>query len=201
MSHDDRARTKSISAGDVDDVVGLATALEEEASQRVDVEDMKAIAAELRIDPKYVEPAIARLAQERAQALETEARTRAARRRLAKRVVAAVAALAVLVAVGAGWTRASLGAAWAEVERARAQVESVRARRSGVEALYRDREASRDRDAELLGAMNRIGVERRRYDAAAAAYNARRTGLACALFCAFTALPARAPLSAEIEGW
>jgi hypothetical protein len=201
MSDEERDRAGTIAADDVDDVVGLATELERQASERVDVETMKAIAAELSIDPKYVEPAIANLERRRAEATEAEGRARAKRRRLALRGMSAMAAVGVVLALGAEFTRASLGAAWAEVERARAQVETVRARRTSVEARFRDRPTSRERDAERSGAENRVGIERRRYDAAAAAYNASASGVACALFCGFTRLPDRAPLSSEIEGW
>jgi hypothetical protein len=67
MSDEERDRAGTIAADDVDDVVGLATELERRASERVDVETMKAIAAELSIDPKYVEPAIANLERRRAE--------------------------------------------------------------------------------------------------------------------------------------
>ncbi len=201
MSETERERGKTLAPEDVDDVVGIASELEREAEGRLDVGEMEAIAEELRIDPKYVEPAIARLERERAEARAASERARVRRRALGARALVAFGALVALFAFGAAWTRASLGAAFAEVERTRAQVESVRARQAETEALFGDREPSRGRDAELVGALNRVGIERRRYDEAAAAYNARASGLLGALFCGGTRAPCRAPTSAEIAGF
>lgn len=203
MSDPERERrgARSIAAEDVDDVVGVASELERAAQERVPVEEMKEIAAELRIDPSYVEPAIAMLERRRDQAKVADECERAVRYRRARRAVIGAGALALALGLGLAWTRSALAPAWAEVERARAQVETVRERRERVEAIWRDRSPSIDRDAELAGAENRVGIERRRYDEAAAAYNARASGLPHALLCAASGVPCRAELSSEIEGW
>lgn len=192
---------RTIAADDVDDVVGVAAALEQADQQRVGVGEMKEIAAELRIDPRYVEPAIDSL--ERGRRMAREARERARKRRIALAIRGAIGlgGIAAALALGAAWTRGVLAPAWSDVERARAQVETVRERRERVEEIWRDRPASLDRDAELAGAENRVGIERRRYDEAAAAYNARAGGLPHVLFCRVAGVPCRAELSSEIEGW
>ena len=198
-------RPRHVDRDDVDDVVGVAQELESAATTAADrklaVDDVKDIAGQLRIDPRYVEPAIDELARRR----EDEARQRAAKRasRLAAIKAAMAAVLAALVIAGSGalWTRSALGPPLAEVERHRAQVENVVDRRERIEAIWRDQPAGLDRDAELAGAENRVATERRRYDEAATDYNARAASLPHAVFCGWSGPPCRVPPSSEVEGW
>lgn len=199
MSERDPERT--IPAEDVDDVVGVASELEHVEQRRVRVAEMKEIAEDLRIDPKYVEPAIDALERRRAEESARAEARRATRRAWMVRVAIAVAAAIAVVVGGAAWTRASLAPRWAEVESARSQVENVIDRRERVEAIWRDREVGPDRDAELAGAENRVGIERRRYDQSAAEYNASASGLPHALFCGLAGVPCRAPLASEIDSF
>ncbi len=192
---------ESIPRDDVDDVVGVASELAEAELARVRVEDMKEIAAELAIDPKHVEPAIETLASRRREEAEREARAAAGRRAWAVRVSAVIGALVAIAAACGLWTRSTLAPQWVEVERARSQVETVIERRARVESIWRDREPSLDRDAELAGAENRVGIERRRYDEAAAAYNAAASGLPHAAMCALVGVPCHAPLASEITSF
>ena len=194
-------RERSIPREDVDDVVGVASELAEAEQARVRVEDMKEIAAELAIDPRHVEPAIETLERRRREEREAEDKVRAARRTWAVRV--SVAVFAVLgLGLGAGaWTRSALAGDWTEVERARSQVETVIERRARVQEIWRDQPPSLDRDAELAGAENRVGIERRRYDEAAAAYNARASGIPHALLCRVVGVPCHAPLASEIAAF
>lgn len=74
-------------------------------------------------------------------------------------------------------------------------------RRAHVEEIWRERPESLDRDAELAGAENRVGIERRRYDEAAAAYNASASTLPHALTCGLVGVPCRAPLASEIPSF
>lgn len=197
----EREPERTIAREDVDDVVGVASELAEAESARVRVEDMKEIAADLAIDPKLVEPAIDTLERRRAEERAAAARAAAERRTWAMRVGAVVAALAIVTGVGTAWTRSALAPRWAEVERARSQVETVIDRRAHVEAIWRDRPAGLDRDAELAGAENRVGVERRRYDEAAADYNATASSLPHALLCGLAGVPCHAPLASDIASF
>ena len=54
-----------------------------------------------------------------------------------------------------------------------------------------------DSDAELLGAENRVRVEQKRYDEAAAKYNAEARGVGAGLARTFVGLPAEVPMSNE----
>lgn len=199
MSEPERDRT--IARDDVDDVVGVASELAEAEQARVRIADMKEIAADLAIDPKHVEPAIETLAERRRQEVRREAQAAAARRTWLARGGAAVAVVLGLT-VGCGlWTRSALAPRWVEVERARSQVETVVARRAEVESIWRDRAAGIDRDAELAGAENRVGVERRRYDDSAADYNTAAASLPHAWLCGLVGVPCRAPLASEIPSF
>ncbi|MDQ3033067.1 MAG: LemA family protein [Myxococcota bacterium] len=199
MTENDRERT--IPADDVDDVVGVASELEHAEQRRVRVAEMEDIAEDLRIDPKYVAPAIETLERRRAQALEERTAQLARRRTWIARGAIALAATGVLLIGGAGWTRSALAPRWSEVERARSQVENVIDRRERVEAIWRARPSGLDRDAELAGAENRVGIERRRYDESAAAYNATASGAVCSMFCGIAGVPCRAPLASEIDSF
>lgn len=191
-------KERTIPRQDVDDVVGVASELAEAEAQRVRVADMKEIAAELAIDPRHVEPAIAALERRRAEEKAAADRASAARRAWMVRLGTA-SVVALVVTLGAvAWTHSTLAPRWAEVEARRAQVETVLERRADVEAIWADRAPSLDRDAELAGAENRVGVERRRYDEAAADYNAAAAGLPHALVCGLAGVPCHAPLSSEV---
>ncbi|MBN8613922.1 MAG: hypothetical protein J0L92_25215 [Deltaproteobacteria bacterium] len=192
---------RTIPREDVDDVVGVASELAEAEDARVRVEDMKDIAADLAIDPKHVEPAIETLASRRQAEADRAARAAASRRTWAVRLSAVVGSILALGLVCGLWTRSALAPRWVEVEQARSQVETVIDRRAHVESLWRDREPGLDRDAELAGAENRVGIERRRYDEAAAAYNAAASGLPHAAMCGLVGVPCHAPLASEISSF
>lgn len=192
---------RTIPREDVDDVVGVASELAEAEEARVRVDEMKEIASDLAIDPKHVEPAIETLATRRKEEAERAANEQAARRAWAVRATQGVgASLAVVLACGL-WTRSALASRWVEVEQARSQVETVIERRARVESIWRDQPPGLDRDAELAGAENRVGIERRRYDEAASAYNAAASSLPHALTCALVGVPCRAPLASEIPAF
>lgn len=192
---------RSIAREDVDDVVGVASELAQAEEARVRVEDMKEIAEELAIDPKHVEPAIETLERRRAEAREAEQRSSALRRTWAMRLGTALGVVAALAGGASMWTRAALAPRWVEVEQARSQVETVIERRARVEEIWRDQPSSLDRDAELAGAENRVGVERRRYDEAASEYNATASSIPHALVCGWVGVPCHAPLASEIPSF
>lgn len=195
----------SIARDDVDDVIGHAEGIRKEDEGKLSLDDMRAVGRELDIEEKYIDKAVAKRETEKREAKEAEVVARAERQRqlaLARKVgIGAAAALVLSMLViwlGASSRASELRGLDAEVARARAQLVSVSERQAKVETEYRSRAASPDRDAELLGAENRVRVERMRYDEAAAAYNAARSssfgGWASSLY----GVPERAALSDEV---
>ncbi|WP_437958343.1 hypothetical protein WME76_00940 [Sorangium sp. So ce119] len=189
--------SEKIDYEDVDEVIALAARLAEADKDRLRIEDLERVGAELEIPPHHVRRAVEELAARRQREAAQEI---AGRRRLRW----AGAALAGIVLVLGGITlsaRASLEQARAEVQRRRAQVENVVERRERTRARHEGAAPSPERDAELAGADNRVSIERRRYDEDASAYNALASGLSEQLAARLFRLPARVPLSNEIDAW
>ncbi len=195
----------SIERDDVDDVIAHAEQLRIEDERDLSLEDVKAVGRELDIEPAYIEKAVAKRETEKREQAAAEAALRVERQKqlaLARKVglggAVAVVLGCLVIWLGAQSRASELRSLDAEVARARAQLVSVTERQARVETEYRPRSPSPDRDAELLGAENRVRVERSRYDEAAAAYNAARGrsfgGWAARLY----DVPARAPLSNEV---
>lgn len=136
-----------------------------------------------------------RKAEERKLELESSARTRFLSfvgGGLA--LIAALGAAAALQQAGRGVTQA-----WAEVDRARAQVVNVRQRQAEVLARFGGQPTTPEQEAEVSGAANRVRVERRRYDEAAAAYNASAAGTLAKLAARLHGLPTVAPASDAVS--
>lgn len=186
---------------DVDDVIGLAARLDMEAEDRLTIEEVEAVAAELDIEPQHVREAARTLKDDRAAA-RAEAVARASLRRKIM-AVAAAAVTAVLLGLAAltGVGHTGLTNRYAAVEASRAQVVSVLERQEKVETRYRGLTLDRDREAEIIGAENRVRVETRRYDTAAAEYNRYASGLSASLARAAFDHPARVKLSGEGAAW
>lgn len=102
----------------------------------------------------------------------------------------ALGATAALQREGRGVT-----AAWAEVERTRAQVVNVRQRQAEVLARLGAPPFSVEQEAEVSGSANRVRVEQRRYDEAAAAYNAVTGSTLARLAARLQGRPATVPTS------
>ncbi|AUX24375.1 hypothetical protein SOCEGT47_049120 [Sorangium cellulosum] len=182
---------------DVDEVIALAARLAEADKDRLSVEDLERIGAELEIPPHQVRRAVEELGRRR----QREAARRAATRRRLVWAGAALSALVLLLGALTLSARASLEQARAEAQRRRAQVENVVERRERTRARHEGAAPSPERDAELAGADNRVSIERRRYDEGASAYNALASGLSEQLAARLFGLPARVPLSNEIGSW
>jgi hypothetical protein len=135
------------------------------------------------------------LQKERAEDRRVELDSRA-RQRFALQLSAAIlGAAALLGGIAAHQTSSRLSALDAAVARAKAQVVSVRERQAQVVARFEQAPPGEERDAELSGAENRVRVELKHYDEAAADYNAAADA-AWARFCAqLSKLPERAELS------
>jgi hypothetical protein len=136
-----------------------------------------------------------RKAEERRLELESSARTRfLSFVGVGVALIAALGTAAALQQAGRGVTNA-----WADVERARAQVVNVRQRQAEVLARFGGQPPSPEQEAEVSGAANRVRVERRRYDEAAAAYNATAAGTLARAAAWLRGLPRAAPASDAVS--
>jgi hypothetical protein len=199
---------RMVHADDVDDVIGIAAELRQREESLLTVEDMKEVARELDLEDRFVDRAIAELdarrlrAREAAEAERRVAAEKAARLKRVATIAAVAVACIVLVTFGGACGAAStMRTELAEVERTRAQVKNVVERRASVEARWRDAPDGIERNAELSGAENRVSIEKRRYDEAAARYNAGAGGTMAGLASGLYGLPKRVPLSSEIDTW
>lgn len=203
-----RGETRSVHVDDVDEVIGLAAELKEQAADRLTTTDLEEIGQELDIEPTYVRKAVGALLARRAtQEHEAEreaaiaAREQARRRRLSVQVGIAVASLVFVLFAVVYAKQSSLREARAVVDQKAAQVDNVIERQVVVNARYENVPPGAERDAMLDGAENRVRIERRRYDEAAAAYNAQAGGPIARIAAGLFGLPARMPLSNEVERW
>jgi hypothetical protein len=163
---------------DVDDIIGIAARLEMEAEGRLGLDEVEAIAAELDIDPALVREAAGQLKAKRATQ-RREAVAAKKRRRTLVTAVAGVLATVLLALSGlVGVGHNGLTDRYATVEAAQAQVVQVTDHQEKIEARYKGLELTPDREAEIIGAGNRVRVETRRYDKAAAEYNRYADGIA-----------------------
>jgi hypothetical protein len=196
---------RRIELDDVDEVIGLAAELREREATELTLAELEEVGRELELDATYVHRAVEALDAKRREAAEASKqaeRERVARRSMLARLVVACA-VAGLLATIAVWTsgsssQAELRAHHAEVEARRAQVINVVERKAATERQWRDAPAGPSRDAELSGAENRIRIERKRYDEAAARYNAANGGAFTRYWARRAGLPDRAPMSNEI---
>jgi hypothetical protein len=182
---------------DVDDIIGVASELKQRQADTLTVEEVEEVGRELDIPAEFVRRAIDELEARRRAAAEVAERSKLRTRWI---LFAAGLLLVVLVALAVAG-QASLRQLYSTVEAARAQVHSVVERQAAVEARYQDQPATPERDAELAGAENRVRVEIRRYDAAAAEYNSAADSLPGRLWSGLFGLPRRVPMSDEVASW
>lgn len=191
--------SSGLKARDLDDVIELATRRAEARQDELSRAELERIAAELDISPAEVEAAVSELKRRRA-AEKAAAGARLAgdtlRRKRLTRIGLAVGGVVLLLAL---WTPFSLGGKLSEVERRRSQVHNVVERQAAVQARLGDRAPTREIDAELAGAENRVRIEQRHYDEAAAAYNRAAGGFPALLFRGIFGYPATVPLSADMQ--
>ncbi|GAB4568484.1 MAG: hypothetical protein Tsb0020_21990 [Haliangiales bacterium] len=182
---------------DIDDIIGLAARMRQEDIERLTVEELEEVGQELGIEARYVAQAVETLRSRRAAA-EAEARAAARRRRrLLLSAGLALAGVVALVVVTALVGRSSLHSRLAQVEQQRAQVMSVRDRQRHIAETLTGAAQSSEREAELIGSENRVRVETKRYDGAAAEYNRQAVSLSGTAARWFFDLPARVPLSSD----
>jgi regulator of protease activity HflC (stomatin/prohibitin superfamily) len=114
-------------------------------------------------------------------------------------VVAAGAS--VLVALTLVLLQSGLQSRLVEVDEARARVVQAVKHQRATRQVWEPRPDSRDRQAELDGAANRIRVEAGRYDEAVSRYNRASSAFPNGLARFFSTLPERRPFSSEIDTW
>lgn len=191
---------------DVDDLIHTATRLmqKDAAPETLTADDLKQIGAELDIPARYIDRALEALTQRRLeQERERQERERERQARLARlrRSAWVAAGVAGVLALSGLFVRNGLNSTLADVARQRAQVRNVVERRERVQQRYGSATPGPERDAELSGADNRVSVEQRRYDEAAAGYNASATSFPSVLVVRLTGLPPSVPLSSEVTSW
>ncbi|MEM7245883.1 MAG: TPM domain-containing protein [Acidobacteriota bacterium] len=187
--------TETVATEDVDDLIAIATQLREQEEDALHREDLLAIATELGLESHHVDRAEEELARRRAE----RARQEEEDRRFQRRLLYAGVGLALLVGLFGLVGQASLRKDLAEVEAHRAQLRNVLDRQEEVKRRYRGAQTGPDWVAEVSGAENRVGVERRRHDQVVSDYRARASSFPGALWVRIFGLPKKPPLSHEIE--
>jgi len=186
---------RSVDYEDVDDLIGIASELQSLDEDRLSVEDLRSVASDLDIPDRYVTPAIEELRRRRTTVLALDAATR--KRRAIGIAIASglLALLAILMVMGNG----AIGRRLAEVAEKRAQVVNVIERQRATERQWQEAPPSDEKTAELSGAENRVRIERKRYDEAAAAYNAHVASFPASLWAGLFGHPDALPLSNEVD--
>ncbi|AWV89223.1 hypothetical protein [Bradymonas sediminis] len=155
---------------DVDDIIGLAEELRMADRERLSAEEMAEVGEDLGIEQKYIEQARTELVRQREA--EGRAAAAAAKRARSLRLGVGIGAGALLLIFGI-WA-ASASSTLADHEAAlsaqSAQVASARERQKSVHRLFANRPDSPDKDAELVGAENRLRVEIKRCNEALSRY-------------------------------
>lgn len=181
---------------DVDDVIALAERLRSEDESELSAEEMADIGAELDIPQRYVDQARRQLEEQRERQQREAKRASKLRRKLA---IGAAVALFVLATIFGLWSNSAVSSVsnlHAQVQSQRAQVENVRARQRAIEERLADRPDSPDKDAELVGAQNRIRVETRRLNDLIAEYNQEASAFPASLWTGSEQLPSHLEMPA-----
>jgi hypothetical protein len=180
---------------DVDDVIGIAAEMMREEEGRLDQADLHAVGEELDIPPEYIERARVELRRRREQQSKDLAERTATRKKLALGAMATTGVVALVTGLLYASTAADLRERYADVQSRAAQVENVRARKAAIVQQLAGRPPSPDKDAELVGAENRIRVESKRYAEAATSYNQASGGWFAGWAASVAGLPEHVPVT------
>lgn len=156
---------------DVDEVMELAERLRSEDVVQFSASEMAEMGDELGIPAEYIEQARSQLRERRLREEKLAAEKQAQQKKLVR---FAVIGSVVLVAVFGVWSMSAsskVGQLATAADSAIAQVESVQERQKSVKAMLADRPDSPDKDAELIGAENRVRVELKRCNDVVVRYN------------------------------
>lgn len=176
---------------DLSPLIEIATHEKARADDRLTAKEVDEIAAELGIEPEYIDDAQVILEQRRQQ---DEANEKARSERRMKLLWVGIA-MAALLGLGATISFNGLSTAAAVVERQKAQWDNVLERQRAVQMRVAAQPESRDKAAELAGSENRVRIERKRYDEAATAYNRRASGFPTGIWRNLFGFPDAYPLS------
>ena len=203
--HDDENLPEQIEFEDVDDVIGVALELRDESESKISTDTLEDIAEELDIDPRYVDRALDVLDERRAEAKRMDERSQLLRIQSYKLALKVLLGCLLVSGVGiVSWTlltantQSALASEWAEVEQRRSQVLNVQQRMHLVQQRLAEAPRNIQTNDELAGAENRVSIERRRYDRAAAQYNQLTSSLPHAWFCSYVEAPCHAALAHEV---
>ena len=180
----------NVAQEDVDDIVEIAMHMMIEDDDKLSLEEVEAIGEELDIPAEYIAKAQKQLERDRKAALKAEREAEMAAD-AKKRIVTLI--LAAIGMLGAGWVTivvTSISGAYARVEAAERKVENVIERKAEIEKLYDGKPESADKQAELVGAQNRIRVETGRKADAVAEYGNVARGPVSSMIRAAMGLPA-----------
>ncbi len=191
---------KAIDQKDVDDVIGLATDIDEKQQRelgKVSLDEMVNIGEQVGLDRDDVEQAVGKLeSHKKEQARQVAERLR--RRKIALMVCLGTAALFLLICfVG----RSGLKSAASTAAQKRSQVASVVERRNQTKANFAGKASTPGIVAEIAGAENRIGIEKRRYDQAATTYNKKADSFPGSWGRRLFFMDKKLPLASEIKEW
>jgi hypothetical protein len=176
---------------DVDEVIELASRMRQESQGRLTPEELQEIGEELGIPAQYVERAREELGRRRIQADEAEREAKARRQMLVWRGGIGAVVVVVVFGVWSMFAVSNLRTLYAGVEAHEAEIANLRERQASVVELYAGRPDSPDRDAEIVGAENRVRVAMQRHGEAAAAYNERAGRFPATLWAPVVGLPSR----------
>ncbi|MFO0744340.1 MAG: LemA family protein [Myxococcota bacterium] len=186
---------REVDYADVDDVIGIASEMQNLDQDRLSVEDLESVASEIDIPSEYVRPAIVELRRRRAAMLEARAKKLRLRRNIIIAASALVAALVLWAIIGQN----GLASLEAEAEAQRAQVRNVVDSRRRVHAVWDQAPESRERTAALAGAETRVNREKQRYDEAVRAYNGSARSFPGSLWAALFGLPQSLETSDQVS--
>lgn len=185
---------REVNYEDVDDVIGIASELQELDADRLSVEELEAVAKDLEIPAQFVAPAVQELRRRRAAKLAKDE----ARQKRNRLVAYGVAAAVVLLLIWAIAAQSSLASDAGAIEAKRALITSVSEQRQRTIAIYQNQPESPEKKAALAGAENRVRTERMRYDTLVGAYNASVTSFPGSVWSAIFGLPDPFPSSDQL---
>jgi len=180
---------------DVDDVIEIAARIMMEEEGQLTLAELQEVGEELDIPAEYIERAQKQLQTDRAQAKVQLQKELEDKKRFKMVGLFGGVGLVSVVSLWTLITASTLSSLHAEVEASKAQVQNVQARKQTVAEMLKDRPNSPDKDAELIGAENRIRVETKRYSDAASKYNSKSNGIFGGIASSLTGLPKQVPAS------
>lgn len=192
---------RQVNYEDVDDIIGIAAELQQLDEDRLSVEELAAVATDLAIPEQYITPALDELRRRRTELLATEREAARRKRGLVQAGAVVGGGVAVLFLIGAFMGQRGLSAALADVEGTRAQVVNVLERQVATRRQWEGKPDSPDKQADISGSENRVRVESKRYNDAAAAYNATARAFPGSLWAVLFGFPSELPPAHQLSGF